>query len=611
MRWNRRGNIAIITALMAIPMVGMVGIATDGTRAWLLRSRLLTALDAAALAGARNINLPPAQRDNEVRSMFWTNYRPLGLPALSPPPGAGQPTIGYLDAVTTLDEPAVVDANTLRVSATARLPTTFSRVLGIDELTVRGSAVVRRADLGMEVALVLDVTGSMDTNCTTPSNRTTADCGVTPVPRAPGQTVTARNNNMDLLRVAAADLVNILYGDRDTVTGLWVSVVPYTTAVNVGPSRTSWLTAEAQANLGAMYQPTTWRGCVESRVGLAGQPANGDQRDYTPAEVPFQPFYFRSTLGLYRLNGVVVPGDNDWDRKLWNASTTGGNAITEDWQYWRGNNNVGPNLGCPQTPMLPLTASKTTVLDTIQSLRPTFRSGTAASAGLQMGWAALSPRWRSTWNLGPPPSGQSTSLPLDYNTRFIRKVLVMMTDGQNSLHDGATGYPGACASTSVSTASTPGSGAGFPPPGPAMPHQPIACPSSAAAGTNAANIVAAPGAPVILNNTDYTGYGRLQERRLGAGVTTIAQAATEINNRMEALCTAMKSASGVPGATEDIIIYSVVLDTSGTAVNTATRQLYERCATSPQNFFLVTRPDQLRPAFQQIGTQLANLRIVQ
>lgn len=47
---------------------------------------------------------------------------------------------------------------------------------------------------------------------------------------------------------------------------------------------------------------------------------------------------------------------------------------------------------------------------------------------------------------------------------------------------------------------------------------------------------AAPGAPPIANNGDYTGYGRLQERRLGAGVSSNGQAQAEINRRFSELC---------------------------------------------------------------------------
>ena len=55
------------------------------------------------------------------------------------------------------------------------------------------------------------------------------------MPRVPDTTLASLNNNMDLLRLAAADLVNILYGTRETVPNLWVAVVPIATTVNLGP----------------------------------------------------------------------------------------------------------------------------------------------------------------------------------------------------------------------------------------------------------------------------------------------------------------------------------------------------------------------------------------
>jgi len=48
----------------------------------------------------------------------------------------------------------------------------------------------------------------------------------------------------------------------------------------------------------------------------------------------------------------------------------------------------------------------------------------------------------------------------------------------------------------------------------------------------------------------------------------------------------------------------------GASIDAATRTLYENCASTASNYFLVSSPDQLRPAFQQIGTQLANLRLL-
>lgn len=597
LRRARAGNVALITALMAIPLTGVAGVAVDGARAWLLHSRMTTALDAAALAGARNLSVSVAARDAEVAQMFWSNMGVRG-PGFTPAQAIGTGWPSFMDATVRIEEVRAVDERTYEVRARASLPTTFTRVFGRDEVIVVAAAQARRAEHGMELALVLDVTGSMDTNCSLPSNRTSAACGITAVPRAPGVEVVARNNNMDLLRLAAADMVNVLFGSRATAENLWISVVPYTTTVNIGPGRSGWLSAQAQATLAADFAPTAWRGCVEARAGYAGAPANGDRSDATPAEAPFQPFYHRSTLGVYTLAGARVPGDNDWARKLWNATTVGGDAITEDWHVFRGNFQAGPNVGCPQTPILPLSNNKNTILDTIQSLRATSRGGTMGNLGLQAGWFALSPRWRNFWNLGAPPPGHATALPLNYGVQNMNKVVVMMTDGTNQWFDSPYGFPGSCGD-GQNTASFPDAGAGFPAPGPAQAVRPVACPPS----NQVANVQVAAGGPPISNNADYTGYGRLHERRLGATITNNTQARTEINARMSTLCNNMKA--------QGIIIYTVVLDTSGSGVDSVTRLLYEGCATSTSHYFLVSQASQLRPAFQQIGARLANLRLVQ
>ncbi|MFC7688882.1 hypothetical protein ACFQY5_03815 [Paeniroseomonas aquatica] len=298
--------------------------------------------------------------------------------------------------------PSGLDSQTIQVSARAVLNTTFATVLGFNTMAVAGAVQARRADAGMDGA------GTRrhrlhGHQCGTPSDRTATNCGVTTVPRVPDTTLASLNNNMDLLRLAAADLVNILYGTRETVANLWVAVVPFASTVNLGPNRQSWLAADSAANLTGDFAPTTWRGCVEARAGYAGAPADGDGNDDTPREAPFRPFRYLSTLGQYTLAGAAVAGDNDWARKLWTPTTTGGNAITENWYFWRGNYQVGPNVGCPATAVLPLTAAKTTVLNAIQSLRPSFRGGTMGNLGLQAGWFALSPRWRDSWALGPAP----------------------------------------------------------------------------------------------------------------------------------------------------------------------------------------------------------------
>lgn len=566
-RLGRRGGIALLTALLAVPLVGLVGIAVDGARGWLLRSRMHTALDAAALAGARNINLPVGPRDAEIAGMFWTNFG-LRDGGYDPAEATGRAWRGFLDAPTTLDPPQVLENSTMRVSARAVLDTTFARVLGVPTLTVAAAAEARRADLGMELALVLDVTGSMG------ANRAPSPIGST----------TTNGTNIDALRLAASDLVTILYGTRETVPNLWVSVVPYTTTVNIAPQRSGWLDP-GQRDF-ARYAPRGWLGCVEARPGTGN-----DQNDAPPGVQPFQPYFWASTLGKYtlRTTGAAVVGDNDWAPSL-----TGPNGISEMFQDVRENNTTGPNTGCPQAPILPLTASRAAVLNRIMALRSTFKGGTMHNVGLQAGWFTLSPQWRGLWTTGALDAGADSSpaeLPLNYRTRYMQKVVVLMTDGVANWNDWNGGAPGLCSDTSTNAAPVP---AGAPP------LRPLGCPRNG----YPADVQLAAGAPPIRdaagnNNSDYSGYGRRLENRLGvAPPLTPDRMTTELNARMTALCTGMKQ--------QGIIVYTVTFNLT----DAATQALFRNCASRPDYWFNSPTQADLRGAFRQIGSQLANLRLV-
>ena len=96
---------------------------------------------------------------------------------------------------------------------------------------------------------------------------------------------------------------------------------------------------------------------------------------------------------------------------------------------------------------------------------------------------------------------------------------------------------------------------------------------------------------------DYTAYGRLSEGRLGT--TTGSQATTRINSRMTDLCTAMKA--------KKITIYTITL----MVTSNTTKDLYRSCASQPSYYFNSPSAVELRGIFQQIGSQLSNLRIEQ
>jgi hypothetical protein len=586
---NRRGGIALATALAAIPLIAAAGLAIDGARAWLVSSRLQASLDAAALAGARNLNVTRTARDAEIRAMFWANFS-----AAIPDPLMPDRRLGFLGSSTETpvirdrtDNPLLPDT-AIEISVAAVVPTTFMRIFGIDSVRVAASAQARRADLGMELALVLDVTGSMGRNYR-PNSSGLRDFDVT--------------RNIHALRLAAQDLVNILYGNRTVVDGLWVSIVPYTTTVNIGASRShlvdfSRIAASTQngrttfgfSGLNA-YGPAGWGGCIEARH----LDRSLEEYEAPPVASLLTPFFWHSTLRndgtMQRRAGTntLMPGDNDWIRQL--AGPGGSNspfAITERWRAARENFSVGPNLGCPEDEILPLEANRDVILDRLQGLRSTFRGGTMANIGLQAGLWTLSPLWRDIWSLGPPPPGQDTSLPLDYGAPFMRKVIVLMTDGENQWFDFPQGWPGRCDDTNA-TDNRPRSGLNRLP-GVANvnipPFSTQPCPSGYTREGDGQN------------DADYTGYGRLRDNRLGTNLTN-AQANAILNERMLELCNAIKS--------RGITIYTITFNLT----NVNTQNLFRSCATSPDFYFDSPTQQDLRAAFQTIGSQLANLRLTQ
>jgi Flp pilus assembly protein TadG len=491
----RRGNVSILAAALIVPMVGAAGIAIDATRLWMVQSRLQAALDAAVLVAAREGSAATA--DSDALAMFWTNFGRTS--ALT--------ETGYLGAVATVPAISSPDSTSVQMTATATLSTPILGVLGFTQSVVRASATATKGGIGLELALVLDITGSM-----------------------------ATNNNIGTLRTAATNLVDTLYGSSDTLPNLWVSVVPYVASVNIGTTHADWLAAGSLDQ--TLYSTAGWQGCVQARY------QNGnDSNDATPAQAPFTPYLWASTKGLYKTSkGTVVTGDNDWYAGHITALASMPSA---------GNNAVSPNLGCSATPILPLTASRTVILNTIAGLQATYRGGTMSNLGLQAGWFTLSPNWRGLW--GDP------TLPLDYNTRNMRKVVVIMTDGTNQWYDWPGGAPGQAPSSFVGQVA----------------------------------------------DADYTAYGRLAQNWLGITIphtsnvqndisTAIANAKTEIDSRMSQLCTSMKAVG--------IQIYTITFTTGA-------QSLWQNCASSPADYFVTRTQSDLLDAFSNIATQLSNLRL--
>jgi Flp pilus assembly protein TadG len=351
------GAVAVTTALALVPILGMVGVGVDASRAYLVEARLGQSLDAAGLAGGKMMF--DANRNTIIQQYFNANF-----------------PSGYMGArVGAISISADSTNENLTVSTSATLNTGLMQLMGTSAVTVGAHTTVHRESRGMELALVMDNTGSMQSG-----------------------------GKIDAMKAGATDLINILFGQNAHVANVWVNLIPYTAAVNVGAQHTNWLVPGALAAL--KFYTTTWKGCVEARwSGI------NDMTDSPPSVEKFQPFYYPKDT-----DNLFPPIDE----------TTATNTTS--------NNGTGPNLGCPPA-ITAMQTDKTAILNAITQMGAWHRGGTMANLGLVWGWATLSPRWRGLWSSATP------QLPLDYGTPYMDKVIVLLTDGVNEWYDNPPAGP--------------------------------------------------------------------------------------------------------------------------------------------------------------------------
>ena len=182
---DRCGNVAMMFGLAAIPFFAFGGLAIDFSRAMMVKNRLGATLDATALAIAGQTGMTEEQLTASANAFFQANYPSSELGR----PSALQLTFGDRQ---------------ITVAASATVDTLIMGLIGHHTMTVEAEAEVRKSSNSLEIAMVLDVTGSM-----------------------------AGSRIVDL-RAAAADLVDIVVWDDQSQYTSKVAVIPYSMGVNVG-----------------------------------------------------------------------------------------------------------------------------------------------------------------------------------------------------------------------------------------------------------------------------------------------------------------------------------------------------------------------------------------
>jgi Flp pilus assembly protein TadG len=163
-RLNKRGNVAVITALAMLPMIAAIGCGVDYSMASMVKTKLQAAADAASLATI-SINSPVIVTAQNMSgngtvsggSTFATNYFNANL-AQTPE------TNGYTSS--SLNPTATVTRTgttvTATVAFTAQVPTYFMGIMGYKNVALSGtSSASYRMPTYIDFYLMLDVSGSM------------------------------------------------------------------------------------------------------------------------------------------------------------------------------------------------------------------------------------------------------------------------------------------------------------------------------------------------------------------------------------------------------------------------------------------------------------------
>ena len=205
LRRDARGNTFAIVGAALVPLTAMIGSGVDMSRAYMAKTRLQSACDAAALAGRRVMtnDTLDATVTNEATRFFRFNF-----------PNDLYQTTAFTPAVTR------PSSGTVRVAASTTIPTAIMRIFGFTSLPLSVTCDASLSYVNTDVMLVLDTTGSMawDINGNTTTN--TANQRIT----ALRQAVMALYDELAPIQTQLeANGLRLRYG-----------VVPYSSTVNVG-----------------------------------------------------------------------------------------------------------------------------------------------------------------------------------------------------------------------------------------------------------------------------------------------------------------------------------------------------------------------------------------
>ncbi|OYX59025.1 MAG: hypothetical protein B7Y86_00930 [Brevundimonas subvibrioides] len=534
---DTRGNIAMISAFV-IPVLLLITFGgIDIHRASTVKANLQDALDAATLAAARS----PYTKDTDITRVGLASLRANLAP--------------YKDiTLLTTRTSFVLDASTGAVVAEAKVNVTalvaniilpmVGRGTG-DQIPVGAQSEVLRSNKRIEVALVIDNTGSM-AGAKLTNTKTAAIDLIDRLEAADGRSIEPDAIKISL--VPFSQTVRISAGGTNTVPSYMSDAATHTGGGAWHATSNKYSLFNTAVGRFTLFQQlgTTWGGCVEARARPYDirdtTPTSGNQDTmvvpyFAPDEPDKGDYPKDNTWKNWQYEGNDYlddgrPGNNsafanttarntEWFARVRNV----GRYVTRSGL----NTDLGPNKGCNLQPLIRLTDDYNALRTGVNNMTAT--GNTNVPLGTMWGWHTLSPN-------APFRDGRA------YTSERLQKIIIIMTDGENVMSD----------------TSSPSDGA-------------------------------------------YSGLGYIWQDRLGITSGSTSQRRTAMDNRfdhptagVEDMCGNMKD--------QDIEVYTVAVQVDGSA-----QTLLRRCATDDAHYFPVDSAAGIGAAFDRIAGAIENLRI--
>ncbi len=400
---NEKGNVAIIFALTGFVVVSLVGGAVDFGRVYSMQTRLQNALDSASLAASSAYQNDP----NHDAASALAHADKFFNAAMTGVTGA------------TMTRTMDTASKTVTMSASINVPTPFlamAPLANIQSITLNATTESTSTEgvaggggsSEVELALMLDTTGSMGWDSGNGTSKISA------------------------LRTSATNFVNILIPDTGT-SHAKIALVPFAPTVTVDDTTATLVTGQPLTK--TVTEPSS------SLNFCAGKPTS----------------CVNTTCARFRSNGTCRTWNQDCtctgylsrcmiDRTgiAATAETSPGSNtyMTANWA-----SDLATATSCtPSQKYVPLTSTKATLLNQISTF--TANGSTSGALGTAWAWYALSP----TFNLimPTPPANLGGAKPQAYNTANLKKIAVLMTDGEYNC--GAAAF-GSCGDTNTNTIS--------------------------------------------------------------------------------------------------------------------------------------------------------------